>query len=316
MIRTRQRPNSIKPIDLQALGAELRIYGEIDDPNMRYFNPCLEFDSKGNLKIAIRSCNFKVERGGHWSLRDGRAYSVTNVIYGDVDPETMQVSNLKKLELSDNTPTRTKVVGLEDVRLFNRPDGMHAIGYESDRLTHSLHNASASMAEYLIKDGTLHYIRTLQKPIKEAVEKNWSPTNVPVKEFDFTYSPWQTWKDGKVIGEKYQGQVHGGSQLIQQKDGTFLSIVHEKYADRLYGMIYDRFKYVTYLAEHNKEGIITRLSQGFDFGTHENIEFASGMVEYKGDFIITLGIRDCKYALCKISKQRLTNLFENGRSKW
>lgn len=304
-----------KAIDLQELGAELKIYGEIDDPAMRWFNPSIAFH-KGKLKIAIRSCNFMVERHGKWSFRDGSAYSRTDVIYGDLDPDTLQVSNLEKLTLSKDAPIQAQTAGVEDVRLFERKDGMHAIGFESDRLSRSLHNASAKLAEYLIKGKELKYLRTLEKPKSEGVEKNWSPTDIKSDDFDFTYSPTQVWKDGKVTGLEYKGDVHGGTQLLKQKDGTCLSIVHEKKLDttlvrnpRLGNNIYDKFIYYHYLAKHNKDGMIIEISKPFTFGTLERIEFAGGMVEHNGDFIISFGIRDCKYALCKISRDKLMELF-------
>lgn len=311
----RTYPYRIQPtptaVDLQSIGAELRIYGEIDDPAMRHFNPSIAWHN-GKLKIAIRSCNFAVERHGQWYFRDGTAYSRTDVLYGDLDPDTLKVSNLKKLELSDNSPKNIKLAGLEDVRLFSRKDGMHAIGFESDRLTRSLHNASASLAEYLINGKELVYLRTLEKPDREVVEKNWSPTDLLSNDFEFTYSPTQVWDDGKVIGKPYTGNIHGGSQLLWQTDDTYLSLVHEKIADRRYGNVYDKFVYYTYLASHDKQGIITKLSKPFRFGTHENIEFASGMVEHDGDFIISLGIRDAKFALARIKKQTLLGLLNES----
>lgn len=304
-------------VDLQELGATLVTYGEIDDPAMRHFNPSIAFHD-GKLKIAIRSCNFAVERGGKWYFRDGNAYSKTDVLYGDLDPDTLQVTNLSKLKLSGNSPTRVLVAGLEDVRLFSRKDGMHAIGFESDRLTRSLHNESASLAEYVIKGDELIYIRTLEKPKKDWPEKNWAPTDVPTREFDFTYSDTQVWKDGKLIGEPSTTQIHGGSQLLQQSDGSYLSIVHEKILDpkhayaysRLSRNVYDKYIYYTYLARHNKQGTVTQLSKPFRFGTLENIEFASGMVEYNGDLLISLGIRDCKFAIARIGKNKLLGLME------
>lgn len=321
MYRNYQRVNPIKNIlDLQSIGAELRIYGEINDPNMRYFNPSIAWhrqevdqDAYPKLKIAIRSCNFAVERHGKWYLRDGSAYSKTDVIYGDLDPITLEVSNLEKLNLSSDTPIRTKVAGLEDVRLFSRKDGMHAIGFESDRLTRSLHNASTSLAEYLINRDELKYIRTLKKPITAVVEKNWSTADMPNKSFDFTYSPTQVWKDGEVIGQKYKGIIHGGTQLIKQKDGTYLSIVHDKVIDPTLNRpnIYDKYVYRHYLARHGKDGIITHLTEPFNFGTHENIEFAGGMVEYGEDFIISAGVRDCKFILVRINRQKLIDLLQD-----
>ena len=310
------RPSLVTALDLQELGAELKIYGEIDDATMRYFNPSLAWHEE-QLYISIRSCNFAVERHGKWYLRDNSAYSKTDVLLGKLNKDTLKVHGLTKLELSDNSPTRIKVAGLEDVRLFSRKDGLHAIGFESDRLTKSLHNASATLAEYLIDGSELKYIRTLQKPDKNVVEKNWQPVDNETAHFEFTYSPTQVWQGNQVLGEKYAGEIHGGTQLLEQADGTYLSLVHEKMIELGYSYgrnTYDKYTYITYLARHNKNGFIIQLSKPFRFGTHENIEFASGMVEHQGDLLISFGIRDCKYAIARISKEKLTNLLEEWNS--
>lgn len=305
MGRVNTRSSVASTLDIQSIGAKAVTYGEIDDPDMRDFNPSIAFDNKGDLKIALRRCNFAVERGGKWYLRDGSAYSRTDVMYGDLNPDTLEVSNIKKLELSDKSPTRTKVSGLEDVRLFARKDGIHAIGFECDRITKSLHNGSAKLAEYLIKGNELRYIRTLEKPDKEVVEKNWQPFDHQSTFAEFTYSPTQIYLNGHVIGDKYIGKIHGGTQLLAQEDGTYISLLHEKITLPAQRFVYDRYKYIHYLATHDNTGVVTSLSQPFDFGTHENIEFAAGMVEYGDDLIISLGIRDCKYAIVKINKKVL-----------
>lgn len=301
-------------VDLQSIGAEIMTYGEVDDPYMKQFNPSIAWDGS-KLKIAIRSCNFGIKPDGHWHFRDGNAYSLTDVLYGDLDPDTLQVSNLVKLGISDDSPIHVKVSGLEDVRLFSRKDGMHAVGFKSDRVARSQHNKTAGMAEFIIKGKELKYIRSLEKPKREIdyPEKNWCPTDEPSKEFEFTYSPTQVWKDGKVTGLPYKDNIHGGTQLLKQKDGTYLSLVHEKILDgkhlRTAG-VYDKHVYLHYLARHNKDGMIIELSKPFRFGTLENIEFAGGMVEHNGNLLISLGIRDCKYAIGRISKDKLMELFE------
>lgn len=276
---------------------------------MRHFNPGLAFHD-GKLMIAIRSCNFSVKPKGEWYYRDNSAYSRTDVLYGEIDPDTLQVSNLHKLELSENSPMRIKVTGLEDVRLFSRPDGMHAIGFESDRLSRSLHNETATMAEFLIKDGTLQYIRTLRKPSNKIVEKNWAPTDIPSKLFDFTYSPSQVWKEGDVQGAPYGGIIHGGTKLLKQPDGTYLSIVHDKVPLHRTIKIYDRYVYRTYLARHDAHGFITHMTPHFRFDAPEYIQFASDMVEHEEKLIITMGIGDYTWAICRVPTEQLTALLQ------
>ena len=295
-------------IDLQSLGARLVIYGDINDDKMPYFNPSIAFH-EGKLKIAIRKCNFTTLRHKNWVFLDGNIYSKSEVLYGDLDPDTLDVSNLLPLSLDDDAPLETQIAGLEDVRLFSRRDGMHVIGFEVDRITPCYYKNSC-MAEYRIDGDSLVYLRTLSKPISDRVEKNWQPSDEPNKRFDFTYSPTEVWKNGEVLGDVYKGEVHGGSQLIEQRNGTYLSIVHQKLADRRYGNVYDKYVYLSYLARHDKNGIITHLTKPFTFGTHENIEFASGMVEHDDNLIISLGIRDAKFGIARVAKSRLVDLLE------
>src|SRR5690606_30726231 len=103
-----------------------------------------------------------------------------------------------------------------------------------------------------------------------------------------------------------------GTQLLKQKDGTYLSLVHDKIIDRMLNRpgVYDKYVYRHYLARHNKQGFITELTQPFTFGTNENIEFAGGMVEYKDDLLISFGIRDCKFAIARIEKSKLVDRLE------
>ena len=292
-------------ITLPELGADTFIKGELDSREMRDFNPSIDWH-EGKLKIAIRRCNFAINPQGSFYFRDGSAYSRTDVMYGELDPDTLRVSGLKRLELI-GAPKHTQLCGLEDVRLFSRNFDMCVIGFESDRLTRSLHNASATMAEYVIRGDSLVYKRTLKKPSDKRVEKNWSPTDEPSKHFDFTYSDTQVWKDGKVIGTPTTTQIHGGTQLLKQKDG-YISIVHEKIRDRL-ARFYDCNTYVHYLAKHNDQGFIAQLSKPFRFGTNERIEFAAGMVDYKDDLIISFGIRDAKYGITRVNKAKMMELF-------
>lgn len=295
-------------LDLQSLGCRLVVYPDFNTESMPCYNPSIAFHD-GELKIAVRQCNFTTLRHKNWTFLDERIYSKSFVLLGTVDPDTLEVFDLQTLKLGIDTPIETRIAGLEDVRLFSRDDGLHAIGFEVDRVT-PVYYKKSGMAEYLIKGDTLHYKRTLVKPDADRVEKNWQPADVACKNFDFTYSPTEVWKSGKIIGKPYDGEIHGGSQLLLQSDGSYLSLVHKKTPDYRYGRVYDRFIYVTYLARHNAQGIITEITRPFNFGTHENIEFASGMVEHDGHFIVSLGIRDAKFALARIERHKLLNLLE------
>lgn len=292
-------------VNLQDIGARLVIYGDINNDKMPYFNPSLAWDDDA-LAISIRSCNFTTIRHGKWTFLDDNIYSRTDVMYGYIDPDTLEIIKLEKLKLDSNTPIQTRIAGLEDVRLYKRGNRMHAIGFEVDRVTPCYYKKSG-MAVYIINNGKLHYQESLEKPNPDIVEKNWQPTDVQTR-FDFTYSPTQTYQGGQLWGTPYTGNIHGGTQLLRQEDDTYISLVHEKIEDKRFGNVYDKYVYITYLAVHDELGIITKRSKGFRFGTYENIEFASGMVQHGDDLLISLGIRDAKFAIARIKKSKLMEL--------
>jgi hypothetical protein len=290
-------------------GASLHIF-EHNDKEYPYYNPSIALDDRGRIRIAIRSCNFTLRSNGSWYLADGLPHAKTKVLYGFLDEERYDIYNLKELKYSQDSPKETgEISGLEDGRLFLRGKDMHIIGVQVD--TRDKITTPASIAEYSINDktNTLEYIVTHKKPDHSRVEKNWGVTNVAAS-FDFNYSPTQVHSNGTVIGEEYKSDIHGGTQLIQQPDGTYLAVVHTRILNLMKRFTYDSNKYISMFARYSKEGFMIELSDPFHFGSGENIEFAAGMVEKKGKLIISLGIRDSYMGLAKIDKEAAVSMLK------
>lgn len=299
-------------IDMNSIldfGARVTIL-EYNDPNFPYYNPSIAWDND-KLKISIRSCNFTVQPDGTWTLADGGTHARTKIMYGDIDPDSLKISNLKELKYADDSPEQILTSGLEDARIFKRKDGMHFMGVRVH--TPNVAEYKPTIAEFLLKGDTLHHIRTLEKPDPDRAEKNWLPTDV---ESDFfVYSIKEIWKDGQVIGDKYTGNIHGGTQLIKQEDG-YISILHAKNLNPNFRRVYDKYDYVSYFAEYWPTGYLKRISKPFKLGTGEKIEFASGMVEHGKDLLISFGIRDRRIGIVRIPKQNLMDTLEEyGQDK-
>lgn len=272
-----------------------------NDPEYPYYNPSLAYDSDGRLMISVRSCNYSRKGLLHGT------HSRTFVYIGEIDPRTLKITNLEKYDYSPDTPSDIKdISGLEDVRLFLRPDGMHAIGVQV--FTPDKRRRMAKLAEFIVdeKSNSLHYIRTLAVPNPNVPEKNWSPTNLKSGTFDFQYSPTQVWKDGKVSGDKYTGLYHNGTQLLwQPQTQTWLAMIHDRkqiaYANRNERA---RWHYLHYFAEYDINGLLTRISDPIVFGSGERVEFAAGMVEWYDELLISAGFADAEMGIARIPKDK------------
>lgn len=298
-------------LNLQTIGARVTMMGDINDPVYTYINPSIAFDGKGKLRIVIRSCNFAVEPEGKFYYREG-TYSKSKVLYGYIDPITLEVSGLQELKYCKDTPFHIVNSGLEDARLYWREDGMHFIGAEVDRRPQ--HNYPAQQAEFVYDEQAkeLKYLRTMFGESPARAEKNWMPPDVPSKLFEYNYSPTQVIQQGKLSGVRYDGWIHGSSQLLwQPKSKTYIAMLHSKHANpMIVEKVYDHMIYVHYFAEYNEQGFLQQITAPFTFGLQDNIEFVAGMVEHQGKLIVSLGAGDGRWGIVSIDKNILIKLLK------
>lgn len=261
-----------------------------------HYNPGLARDDKGQLWICLRSCVYNPERWEGW---EHPMHWQNYVHMGLLDEKTLKISKLK--EIKPEKDYEGFQWGLEDARLFWRPDGMHAIGVI---LPVRNGNYRTSQAEVLMdyEKGTYKLIRDYGQP-KGHTEKNWSPAETATDKFDFAYSLSEIVKDGNVYGKDNHLTVHNGTKLLPYKDG-YIQLCHVVCG------VEGKRTYAHVAVLRDKNGYGTHISQLFHFNVgwreklQETIEFASDMVWSDDKLLVGLGVKDEATGFAKISPDK------------
>ena len=129
--------------------------------------------------------------------------------------------------------------------------------------------------------------------------------------FDAIYGPTGIVKDDKLIAsflnEKSLGGLRGNTNLWELEDGTYLALMHTLYVKtstyydpRTFGhATSQQRRYSHQFVRINQYGSIVELSPEFIFD-ELNIEFAAGLVEKDGYYIITYGSKDVTAHMARI----------------
>jgi hypothetical protein len=259
-------------------------------------NPTICRDDKGQVWVAIRHHDL-LPLTVHLDPTNPHAQEPSRFMVGRLDPETLEVSDLKRIIPEGGThPCLQK--GVEDVRIYWRYDGLRGIG-----VIFSEHGITQGELTIDYNAGTMRLMQDYGQPHKHT-EKNWSPASEPTEMFDFIYSQTQVIKYGKPRGaEIYKGEIHGGSQLLPYKDG-YISIAH-----RVSPVTALTWRwYATVARLHDINGKVTHISQFFDFGTgwrenlQESVEYVSGAIWTKSEqeLLLSLGVKDEKCGFVKV----------------
>jgi len=165
-------------------------------------------------------------------------------------------------------------------------------------------------AESGVKEVNQHRIPS-PPPDQEYCNKNW----MPILDMPYHYVKWtngteivkydiETNTTETVIKKDWIDlgtiDLRGGSQIIPLGDNYRFCLTHETYltksdAGRKDGVYRHRF------VVWDKDWNIVKISRQFSFMNAE-IEFAVGMVEYKGDYLITFGYQDNAAYLVRVPK--------------
>lgn len=272
-----------------------------NDPKKPYYNPSL-VRYKGKLLISIRSSTWTLGPGGRYtSLTQDKLH--TDVLLGEVDEDTLEVKNLRKLAYKGETNDYIENTGLEDARLFVRDGKLLAIGCcmsDTNRVAETVFMAIGE-----VKGDELWIQGILPKPYPDRIEKNWTPTEIATDKFDYIYSPTQTIKDNVLQGEiEYHGLLHGGSVAMPWEDG-YLTFQHKVHRAQLPGTTGLR-QYCNYAIKHNADGIATEISQGFLFFADNCVEFISGAVKtFNDQILVGMGYGDAHAVLAVINPDDL-----------
>jgi predicted GH43/DUF377 family glycosyl hydrolase len=100
--------------------------------------------------------------------------------------------------------------------------------------------------------------------------------------------------------------VRGGSNLVPYEDG-YISVGHKTYIPDL-NHILDRY-YSNVLIKYDKLFDIEKISKEFLFEGY-NVEFATGLVQQKDNFIISYGVNDSGCHLATLTKENINSLWK------
>jgi serine/threonine protein kinase len=204
-------------------------------------------------------------------------------------------------------------VGLEDCRIVRWNDKLYTTGVRRDLDTIGTGRMELSEIEFTesgVKEVNQHRIPS-PPPDKEYCNKNW----MPILDMPYHYVKWtngteivkydiETNTTETVIKKDWIDlgtiDLRGGSQIIPLGDNYRFCLTHETYltksdAGRKDGVYRHRF------VVWDKDWNIVKVSRQFSFMNAE-IEFAVGMVEYKGDYLITFGYQDNAAYLVRVPK--------------
>lgn len=269
--------------EIHNIGVPVTILPNYTDKEVEY-NPGLCYDPQGNLWISLRACTTDYKK---ISGLEHPVHYMNHLYVGILEKKALNIINLKEVKPEAEYPGFQW--DIEDIRLFWRDDGLHAIGVI---LPIRNGNYRTCQAEVLIdyQKGTYKLIKDYGQP-KGQMEKNWSPPETATPKFDFAYSLSEIVKDGKVYGSDNHLAVHNGTKLLPYKDG-YIQLCHI-----VCGVGGERtYAHVAVLRDQNGYG--THISQLFHFNVgwrerlQETIEFASDMVWSGDELLVGLGVKD------------------------
>lgn len=192
-------------------------------------------------------------------------------------------------------------IGLEDARLFKWDGKVYLSGVRRDTTTNGQGRMELSELEFT--DTTVKEVSRFRipgpPPDQEYCNKNW----MPILDQPFHFVKWTNGTEVvRTIPEENRTEtvvlkdwvqapkdLRGGSQVLSYKNG-YLAINHEtdlykSEAGRKDATYRHKFTY------WDKDWNIQKFSPVFSF-LEAKIEFACGMAEYQGDYLITFGFQD------------------------
>lgn len=287
----------------------------IDPPKKEWsaFNPSIAHAPNKGYAMTFRSSNYVILETGELHVTQGG--KIRNQVWFTETDENLTLKNLRRINVPSELCTTWR--GLEDAKLFWREGKWHftAVMLETHtpvaRLCVCVLNEKKSEVEDLwLYDGT-----DAKKP-----EKNWMlPSLEDNPNFDFIYGPNSIVKDGQVIfttsNEERLSGLRGNSNLLEQPDGTYLTVMHKLWTKETRHYIPTRMAYVNghdknyghYLVRFDQEGTVVEMSRAFQF-LGRGIEFCGGLTRMGDDFILTFGRSDVSSHMARIPVKDALNM--------
>ena len=299
------------------LGAEiinLKRFAESDTKEWSCYNPSIGYSPKQGYAVAFRSANYVILKP-HGELHVTNGGKIRNRIYFAEFDEGFNLQNFRRIEVPKQVCDTPR--GIEDPRLFWRGNSWYFTGTMMEEHTPVARVCVCKLdakAEYVTEVKILDGVRP-SKP-----EKSWLVPDLKTnKTFDFIYGPHAIVKGDKIINTMTDHQLsdglRGNAHIVEQKDGSYITIMHKLWTKKVYGKSPNTFgevegldkTYSHYFVRFNRHGELTEMSIGFKF-ISAGIEFAAGMVEKDNNFVVSFGKDDVSSHLAIIPKHRVLEI--------
>lgn len=277
--------------------------------------PSIGWSPDGGYRIVYRSSN-------HYILTDGSTMLTHGEFRRTRTYEQKLSDNLEKLEapkklLASSYRTQRETIpivkGVEDVRLFWRPEGWHMLGNLVER--EPVMGLAVGLSAPEVYFGALPSLR-------DAEGRDWIPAAYGGSDgFDYILPR------GKVILQKKPMRVgpkveelrhfYGGPPVVPVGDGTFLGVPHMVEQEKVRVYTARRMAYVNGVQDrythrfvrYDGDGAVIGMSGPFVFESW-GIEKCGGMVHWGDDFVLTWGRNDVSSILGRINQRKVIKLLK------
>ena len=279
-------------------------------------NPSIAYSPKLGYAVMMRSSNYRIN-SEHYDievLNGDNGGQVSNKIwFSELDPDTLKILNFRQVVfIKDGFELKR---GVEDPRLYWKNDSWF---FDAVMMEYP-HTLKARIVTYKY-DPDLNEATLVTKhigPDEKLIEKNWMRPYGDNPNFDYIYNCGEIIKNNLVrnIQDLSTFQLRGGSCLWDLGDSTYLAIVHRTkteqfmmYNPKKFGMVWASVRNYTHLfARYDYYGNLISYTDQFQF-LDRGVEFASGLVEHKNDFVVSFGSKDRTSHLARISKEKLMSM--------
>lgn len=274
-------------------------------------NPSIGYCSEQGYAVTIRSSNYIINpKNGSLDITIGN--KVRNYLWFAELNDDLELQNLRQISFKDFGGPET-YRGIEDARLFSRDGQWYFTGVMLEP-----HTPRSRLALYRLdaKENKAHFIKKYEGWDVDRPEKNWmAPALEDNPNFDYIYTGNGVVKGSRFILDATTDQeisnMRGGSSLWPLGDGSYLAVTHcvyvkpiEYYDSKTFGMMRSAIRNYTHqLVRISSTGKVLEMSEEFLF-EHPGVEFAAGLVEKDGQFIISYGYEDYMSCFARIPREK------------
>lgn len=307
----KEDPTTFLPITDNIIN--LKRLAEENNKEWSCFNPSIGYSPKKGYAMAFRSSNYVVLPHGELHVTNGG--KIRNRIYFAEVDKNFKFKNFRQIPMPELPLKYTR--GIEDPRLFWRDNSWMIAGVVMEEHTPV---ARFCVCKLDPKATKIIDVKIYPGVRPDKPEKNWLVPDLKATEyFDFVYGPTAIIKNDKIITNFSDNNLisglRGNSHLIEQKDGTYIAVMHKLWVSKSRGYSPNNFgmmdfvvkNYGHYFVRFDRFGVLIESSQAFQF-VGPGIEFVGGMVELNDNFVVSFGKNDVSSHLAIIPKNHVLNI--------